>query len=148
MVCHLVIWGSCVWGPFRFSNCVIQGKCCQFLWYVILLCWPFGHPPTYFCNMSYHATVLTFFFMIEVFFSRCHMSLSRWGKSSLLSARRWAKEVATILVIWLLCLKFSSCWSEFLFVTLISYGGLCISLLLLFVEGHLRGECMGGICMV
>ena len=62
-------------------------------------CVPFGHPPTYFCNMSYHATVLTFFFTIEVSFNRCHTSLSRWGRSSLLSAGRWAREVATVLVL-------------------------------------------------
>ena len=70
------------------------------------------------------------------------------GGLSLLSTGCWARGVATVLVLWLLCLESSSCWSECLFVALISCGGLWIYLLLLFVEGHLRSECIGGICMV
>jgi len=137
-----MVWGTRVWNPLCFSYCIIQGKCCQCLWYVIWLCWSFGHPPTYFGNMSYHPTVLTFFFTIEVSIIRRHSSLSWWGRSSVLCMCWLTRGVSMVLVIWLLCLKSSSCWGELLFVVaLICYGRLWISGLLLSIECHWRGEC-------
>jgi len=92
--------------------------------------------------MSYHPTVLTFFFTIEVSVIRRHSSLSWWGRSSVLCMCWLTRGVSMVLVIWLLCLKSSSCWGELLFVVaLICYGRLWISRLLLSIECHWRGEC-------